>query len=73
VRTPGDFAAGLHGLRDEVADIDARRVIWATVPHVTISPIARGMGVKPAGQRYFGRYVHAWVSDAEYCPASTLP
>jgi hypothetical protein len=34
------------------------------VPHVTIAPIARGMGVKPAGQRYFGRYIHAWVPDA---------
>ncbi|WP_445183523.1 hypothetical protein ACTXG6_34425 [Pseudonocardia sp. Cha107L01] len=68
VWTPSDFAADLGGLRDKVAEINARRVIWATVPHVTIVPIARGMGVKPAGQRYFGRYVHAWVSDAEYLP-----
>jgi hypothetical protein len=68
VSTPDDFAADLAGLRDKVAEINARHVIWATVPHVTIAPIARGMGVKPAGQRYFGRYIHAWIPDAEYVP-----
>jgi hypothetical protein len=69
VSTPTDFVRDLEQLRGHVERINANRVIWATVPHVTVAPIARGMGVKPVGQRYFGRYIHAWVPDADYLPA----
>jgi hypothetical protein len=66
VATPTDFATDLAELADRIAQIRARRVIWATVPHVTIAPIARGIGDKPTGSRYFTRYTHAWISDNEF-------
>lgn len=69
VSAPSDFETDLGELRDRIAEINARRVIWATVPHVTVAPIARGLGVKPSGSRYFARYTHAWITDAEFNPA----
>ena len=69
VSAPSDFETDLGELRDRIAEINARRVIWATVPHVTVAPIARGLGVKPSGSRYFARYTHAWITDAEFDPA----
>ncbi|MBV8542224.1 MAG: hypothetical protein JO364_11920 [Pseudonocardiales bacterium] len=69
VSAPADFETDLGELRDRIAEIDARRVIWATVPHVTVAPVARGVGVKPSGSRYFTRYTHAWITDAEFDPA----
>ena len=41
----------------------------ATVPHVTIAPIARGVGgkVRP-GSRYFNYYTHPWVDDDAFDP-----
>ena len=68
VSTPSDFANQLQRLHDKVTNIDARRVIWATVPHVTIAPIAHGIGTKAAGQRYFSLYIHPWIPDGEYLP-----
>lgn len=69
VSAPSDFETDLGELRDRIAEINARRVIWVTVPHVTVAPIARGLGVKPSGSRYFARYTHAWITDAEFDPA----
>jgi hypothetical protein len=69
VAAPADFEANLGELRDHIAKVNARRVIWATVPHVTVAPIARGLGGKPSGSRYFARYTHAWITDAEFDPA----
>jgi hypothetical protein len=69
VSAPSDFDTDLGELRDRIAEIDARRVIWATVPHVTVAPLARGVGTKPSGSRYFARYTHAWITDAEFDPA----
>jgi hypothetical protein len=69
VSDPSDFETDLSGLRDRITEINARRVIWATVPHVTVAPLARGLGVKPSGSRYFARYTHAWITDAEFDPA----
>jgi hypothetical protein len=38
----------------KVQQIRARHVIWCTVPHVTIAPVARGVASKVApGSRYF--------------------
>ena len=48
----------------EVRKLKARHVIWSTVPHVTIAPIARGLGGKVApGSRYFPFYARPWVED----------
>jgi hypothetical protein len=69
VSAPSDFDTDLRELRDRIAEINARRVIWATVPHVTVAPLARGVGAKPSGSRYFARYTHAWITDAEFDPA----
>jgi hypothetical protein len=69
VSAPSDFDTDLGELRDRITEIDARRVIWATVPHATVAPLARGVGTKPSGSRYFTRYTHAWITDAEFDPA----
>lgn len=69
VSAPADFETDLGELRDRIAEINARRVIWATVPHVTVAPLARGVGAKPSGSRYFARYTHAWITDTEFDPA----
>ena len=36
---------------------------------MTVAPLARGVGTKPSGSRYFARYTHAWITDAEFDPA----
>ncbi|HET9257237.1 MAG TPA: hypothetical protein VFO16_18840, partial [Pseudonocardiaceae bacterium] len=69
VSTPTDFDADLHELVQRIKVINARRVIWATVPHVTVAPIARGIEGKPPGQRYFGRYIHPWIDERDFLPA----
>ncbi len=67
---PQHFRDELRRVRDEVERIDARHVIWATVPHVTIAPIARAVGVAKAapGSRYFDYYTRPWISDADFDP-----
>ena len=47
--------------------MNARHVIWATVPHVTIAPIARGVGGKMRpGSRYFPYYTRPWIDDVRF-------
>jgi hypothetical protein len=66
---PADFAAELAELVHEVERIQARHVIWVTVPHVTIPPITRGLGRKVApGSRYFPFYVRPWIDEASFDP-----
>ena len=60
---PEHFREDLAAVAAEVREIDARHVIWSTVPHVTIAPIARGVGDKLApGSRYFAHYARPWVT-----------
>ena len=67
VWTPMHFRAELDEVVKAVKAINARHVIWCTVPHVTIVPIARGVGVKiEAGSRYFPFYTRPWVSDTDF-------
>ncbi|WP_369138158.1 hypothetical protein [Modestobacter versicolor] len=67
---PEHFAVELAELVAAVRRIDARHVIWCTVPHVTIAPIARGIGAKVrAGSRYYAHYARPWVDDARFDPA----
>ena len=67
---PEHFAAELAEVEQAVKAIRARHVIWCTVPHVTIAPIARGIGSKLApGSRYFPYYTRPWVEDADFSPA----
>jgi hypothetical protein len=49
--------------------VRARHVVWFTVPHVTIAPIARGVGTKVHhGSRYFPYYTRPWISDDAFDP-----
>ncbi len=67
VWTPQHFEAELAELVTAVGRVGARHVIWGTVPHVTIAPIARGVGRKMApGSRYFPYYTRPWVDDAAF-------
>ncbi|HAG82785.1 MAG TPA: hypothetical protein DCL61_16910 [Cyanobacteria bacterium UBA12227] len=66
---PIHFKAQLDQVVEQVKKIRARHVIWGTVPHVTIAPIARGVGGKVApGSRYFPYYTYPWISDKEFDP-----
>ena len=67
---PTHFAAELAEVADQVRRINARHVIWCTVPHVTIVPLARGVGgAKVAhGSRYFPHYTRPWITDTQFDP-----
>jgi hypothetical protein len=66
---PTHFASELNLLVQQVREIGARHVIWATVPHVTVAPIARGVGKKiDPSSRYFPYYTRAWITDDEFDP-----
>lgn len=63
---PTHFATELEQLVEQVKLVKARHVIWATVPHVTIVPIAHGVGGKMRpGSRYFPYYTHPWVEHVD--------
>jgi hypothetical protein len=66
---PVHFEKEWAELVDQLSGIDARHVIVATVPHVTIAPIARGVGskVRP-GSRYFPYYTRPWIDDQSFDP-----
>jgi hypothetical protein len=57
---PDHFAQVLGTLVERVKAIKARHVIWATVPHVTIAPLTRGVGNREPGSRYYPYYVRPW-------------
>jgi hypothetical protein len=61
---PAHFAAELRALTAAVRRIRARHVLWLTIPHVTIAPIARGFGARIApNSRYFEYYGRPWVIE----------
>jgi len=66
--TPTHFAHEYDELVTELKTIDARHVIFLTVPHVTIAPMLRGVGNKMPGDRYFARYTRPWISDEVFSP-----
>ncbi len=67
---PSHFAAELQELQSQVRAVNAQHVIWCTVPHVTIAPIARGVGGKMRpGSRYFPYYTRPWIDDTRFNPA----
>jgi hypothetical protein len=71
---PTHFASEYAALVEAVRTIKANRVILATVPHVTIAPIAKG--VNPAnrgakwreGSRYFPFYTDPWIDEEDFRP-----
>lgn len=66
VWTPAHFRHELRDVADAVRGINAAHTIWLTVPHVTVVPLLRGVGEKPAYSRYFARYTRPWISDADF-------
>jgi hypothetical protein len=66
---PKHFQAELEEVEKRIHEIDASHVIWATVPHVTIAPVARGVAQKvEKGSRYFPYYTRPWISDSQFDP-----
>jgi hypothetical protein len=71
---PIHFAAEYTELVRVVRTVDARRVVLATVPHVTIAPIAQGVNPENPGQkwrpgsRYFPHYTDPWIAEADFRP-----
>jgi hypothetical protein len=69
---PTHFALEYGRLVDAVRAIDARRVVLATVPHVTVAPIANGVNPGNPGQkwregsRYFPYYTDPWIDEADF-------
>ncbi len=70
VWNPKHFAAELKLVEIEIRKVRAHHVIWATVPHVTIAPVARGVGKSKVDilSRYFPYYTRPWITDAEFDP-----
>jgi hypothetical protein len=67
---PEHFRAEFNLVAEQVREIQARHVIWGTVPHVTIAPIARGVGDKvEPGSRYFPYYTRPWIRDGQFDPS----
>jgi hypothetical protein len=66
---PSHFRAELTQTEQKVRAIKARHVIWCTVPHVTIAPIARGVSDKVTpGSRYYPYYTRPWITNTEFDP-----
>lgn len=70
---PEHFAAMYRKLADELDGVGAERVFLATVPHVTIAPLARGVGTKREDRladdpRYFKYYTYFWITDQAFEP-----
>jgi hypothetical protein len=65
---PDHFKVEWDALINEIEAIDAKHVIVATVPHVTVAPIARGVGRDKLriGSRYFPYYTRPWINDSSF-------
>jgi GDSL-like Lipase/Acylhydrolase len=64
---PAHFKTELAAVVEAVKNIKARHVILCTVPHVTVAPIARGVGSKiEPRSRYFPYYTRPWIGDDEF-------
>jgi hypothetical protein len=64
---PAHFADEWALLVKALKSIKARHVIVATVPQVTIAPIARGWSGKAyRGSRFFPYYIRPWIDDADF-------
>ncbi|WP_051580082.1 hypothetical protein [Pseudonocardia acaciae] len=72
---PSHFAQEYANLVAALRPIAARTVLLATVPHVTIAPIAKGINPDNPGQkwregsRYFPYYVDPWIDERSFRPS----
>jgi hypothetical protein len=66
---PSAFAADWQLLEQQLRAIDAQHVVVATIPSVTIAPVARGVDAKiRPDSRYFPYYTRPWISDDDFAP-----
>ena len=66
---PSHFRAELQELQAHIRQVNAQHVIWCTVPHITILPIARGIGGKMRSRsRYFPYYTRPWINETSFTP-----
>ncbi|HZJ07970.1 MAG TPA: hypothetical protein VFD59_21285 [Nocardioidaceae bacterium] len=66
---PSHFRQELDEVVAAVRRVPARHVIWCTVPHVTVVPVARGVGGKLGpGSRYFPYYTRPWIDPERFDP-----
>jgi hypothetical protein len=64
---PEHFQAELREVIAAVRRVRARHVLCLTIPHVTIAPIAKGVGGKVTpGSRYFKYYTRPWVREEAF-------
>ena len=66
---PSAFRADWVVLEAKLRAVPAEHVVLATIPSVTIAPIARGIDrkVRP-DSRYFAHYTRPWVEDEDFDP-----
>lgn len=71
---PTHFTQEYGLLVGQLRTIAARRVVLATVPHVTIAPLAHGVNPQQPGakwrpgSRYFPYYTDPWIDEDEFRP-----
>lgn len=66
---PSHFAAEWQKIVAELETIGAQNIVVATVPHITIVPIARGLfGKLRPGSRYFAYYTRPWIREDQFDP-----
>jgi hypothetical protein len=63
---PEHFRILYERLLAAVDRVGAERVFLGTVPHVTIPPVARGVGVQSDG--YYEYYTRPWIWDTDFNP-----
>jgi lysophospholipase L1-like esterase len=67
---PKAFRAEYEALAQHIDEIDAKHVYVATVPHVTIPPVTRGImrdrGRLPQNRTYFDFYTHFFIKDKNF-------
>ena len=70
--TPAAFKKEYDELAAQIQDIGANNVYVATVPHVTIPPITRGVmknrGKLPIRRKYFDYYTRFFIRDKNFNP-----
>ncbi|MFZ4585204.1 MAG: hypothetical protein ACOYNI_08245 [Acidimicrobiia bacterium] len=66
-KTPADFIAELERYVAELDTIDANQVVLVTLPHVTVPPIAKGVGDRLSERsRYFEYYTRPWIDERSF-------
>lgn len=70
--TPTAFRKDYDKLVEQVQAIGANNVYVATVPHVTIPPVTRGImqdrGRLPEDKKYFDYYTYFYIQDKDFDP-----